>query len=233
MKLRFGHQAILHDKEGGASAPGVSAEKAPEVTGTTQPQGDGAGDGAGTPKTYTQAEFDALLAQRLTGQGKELKNKDAELERFRAAEAARKAADEKRKLSEMSEVDKAKALAADAIARAAAAEAARDEAFAKSRRDKAESEARAEVSAYGVTDEDVYSLIPSAALDTDDDGKRTADAKAALEKWITAKTGTLLRGKGGATGPAASVKQRGAGGEERTGVNAELRRWRDAQKARS
>mgnify|MGYP006863439128 CR=1 FL=1 len=224
MRLRFGHLALLHDTEGGHAAPDADTKDTQASdTANAHSQGHGTEGEADTSKTYTEEEVKA----RLRGQGKEI-------ERLKAAEAelaSLRAKEEERRQAEMTEIERVKAQAASALEAKTAAEAARDEAIAKARKDRAEMEARSEVAAFSPVDPSVLALIPAAATATDEDGNRTAEAKKALEDWIKGKTGSLLKGKGGATGPA-STGSRNAQGEKkyRNPANAALIAWRDANR---
>jgi len=198
---KFGHQAILHDKEGAGNGAGDDTTTTQSSdTDTTQSQGDGDGDGGDPPKTYTQAELD----QKLKGQGSALKSYEAKIAKFEADKAKRDKADDDRKTAELSDLEKAQKAATDAIAAQTAAETARDEAITAGRQDKATAEARSIVATHGPVTDSVLTLIPTEAQACDDNGALTAEAKTALEKWIKDNTGTLLKGTGGGTGPAAS-----------------------------
>jgi hypothetical protein len=219
----FGHQAILHDKEGAGDGAGDDKNK-PEKKGDPNHQGHGGEEGGEPPKHYTQADVDALLAQKLRGQGSAIKEKDAELERLRAKEAKRHEAEEKRKQAAMSDLEKAQARADAAEAAKVEAETKAAEVTIQARADKAKAEVDLIVKGHDPIDDDVYSYIPAEAMATGDDGLRTDDAKAFLEKWIEKKTGLLLKGSTG-TGPAA-----GAGGsknkKKHTGANADVITWK-------
>jgi hypothetical protein len=200
MLLGFGRRSVLHDTEGAGDGTGDTTATQSSDTDTTQSQGDGTGAGAEPPKTYTQAELD----QKLRGQGSAIKDMEAKLATFQAAEIKRAEAEAARKQAEMSDLEKAQEQLAAAEARATDAETARTEAIATGIRDRARTEARSLVAAYGPVKESVLDLIPEAALATGEDGKRTADAATALETWIAENTGSLLKGKPGGTGPAAT-----------------------------
>ena len=192
-------------------------------TDTTQSQGDGTGAGADTPRTYTQAELDQIITDKLRGQGKEIER----LKGFETEASKREAEAEDRRKAEMSETERAKAEADEARAMAATAQAERDKATADARLVSAKADIKLIVAEYGPVDGDVHSMVPAAALEVDDAGNRTDAAKKALDEWLTAKTGTLLRGKTGATAPAAGSGRRADAKDEKTGFNADLIRWRN------
>jgi len=224
---RFGHQAILHDKEGGDGASGDDDNTQSSDTGDTQSQGNGT-DGGDPPKTYTQAELD----QKLKGQGSALKTMEAKIAAFEAAATKTKDTETKRKQAEMSDLEKLQAKLVDANAATDALKAANVERDTKDAAAKARRMAEALVKPY-VYDDDVYGMIPAAGMETGDDGKLTSDALKAVEAFITAKVETgMLKAKPGGTGPAAT----GPAGSQRTehkGTNADIMKWAQNRKNRS
>lgn len=229
MLLRTGHLAVLHDTEGGHAAPDASAETTPD-TGTTAPDGDPALDAGDTAKTYTQEQVDALLLQKLRGSGSALKDAETKLAAFEAAEAKRKEADEKRKLAEMSEIEKAQELARAATERAEAAEAARAATEQKMKAARIEAKIKGIIDPHRPNDPDVMKLIPDACKEVDENEEFTAEAIAAQDAWIKSKTGTLLGGPSGSSGPASTARRWGEQKERADGINRELIDMRNKRK---
>jgi hypothetical protein len=230
MLLRHtGRLAALHDKEGAGSAgSGVPPKDDP-------PQGDGAKDGGDPPKTYTAEEVEA----KLRGSGKEIERLKADLAKHEEAEKKRKAAEDKRKADEMTETERLKKAAEDALAGKLAAEQERDKIRSESLRRLAVTEAQAVMREHGPVDGDVLSLAPADALAHDESGALTPDAKKALDKWITTKTGSLFRGKGGGGQPGGADHGRGrdreptrSGGKGGSTYNQEVLAWGRSQEGR-
>ena len=228
MRKRFGHLAVLHDTEGGAVAPDAGNNNAQASdTANTQSQGDGTESGADSPKSYTQAEVDALIAQKLRGSGKEIER----LKAFEAEAQKRAEEEQQRKEAEMTELEKAKQSAAEASARAAELEETAKAAKAEALAERVNSEIKLLISSHGPVDDGVYALVPAAAKEVDENGARTDAAKKALDDWIESKTGSLLRGRGVSSGPAAtrgSAKTREYGNP----LNAQLLQNRNNLKAK-